>query len=189
MRLHLKYILLASLFIVPVSISLVYAEEDDILGDGMGDQFGHVLRKSWQETVVKLPAAPVEKNLLPIKIFEMPQYKYYIDTQSLHISANDNVARYTIIVEPPSGLRNVFFEGIRCDTKTYKMYASSLWGQPLSPIRDSQWYPIAEKGLNVYRSDLYKYFLCSQSILKGSKKEILQYIEYPPDNFIDEELE
>ncbi len=189
MRVFLKKAVFSALLILLPGIAIVQAKDDDVLGDGLGDQFGFVPRKSWDEATIPIPDLPAESDLLRVKIFEMPHYKYYIDAKSLHVSAGDNVARYLMIVEPPSGLRNMFYEGIRCDTREYKIYASSLWGQPLSPIRGPQWYKIADKGLTVYRYDLFKYFLCSNSIIKGKKKDILHAIEYPPDNFIEEELE
>jgi hypothetical protein len=165
------------------------ADDDDVLGDGMGQQFGHVLKRSWKEQEVQLPAAPDNSNLIPLKIYKMPHYKYYIDSASVNVSAGDNVARYTVVIEPPSGLRNVFHEGIRCDTREYKIYASSLWGQALNPLSSSQWNRIQETATGVYRYDLFSYFLCENSIVKGKKTDILQLLEYPPDNFIDEILE
>jgi len=189
MRIFLKKAVYSAVLVLLTGVAIVHAKDDDVLGDGMGDQFGFVPGKSWNEANVPLPDLPAESELLNLKIFEMPHYKYYIDTKSLDVSAGDNVARYLIIVEPPSGLRNMFYEGIRCDTREYKTYASSLWGQPLSPLREPQWSRIADNGLTVYRYDLFKYFLCSNSIIKGKKKEILHSIEYPPDNFIEEELE
>lgn len=189
MRILLKKTACIAILVLLAGTAIVHAKDDDVLGDGLGDQFGFVPRKSWEEAKVPLPGLPEESELLRLKIFEMPHYKYYIDAKSLDVSAGDNVARYLIIVEPPSGLRNMFYEGIRCDTREYKTYASALWGQPLSPLRGPPWSRIADKGLTVYRYDLFKYFLCSNSIIKGKKKEILHSIEYPPDNFIEEELE
>ena len=165
------------------------ADDDDVLGDGMGQQFGRVFQRSWQEQEVQLPAAPDNSKLIPLKIYKMPHYKYYIDSASVNVSAGDNVARYTVVIEPPSGLRNVFHEGVRCDTREYKIYASSLWGQALNPLSSSQWNKIQENATGVYRYDLFSYFLCENSLIKGKKTDILQLLEYPPDNFIDEVLE
>jgi hypothetical protein len=162
---------------------------DDVLGDGLGEPFGNVIQRSWEEKAVPLPATPDDSKLIPLKIYKMPHYKYYIDSASVNVSAGDNVARYTVVIEPPSGLRNVFYEGIRCDTREYKIYASTLWGQALSPLSSSPWYEIQENATGAYRYDLFTYFLCEHSLIKGKKTQILQLLEYPPDNFIDEVLE
>ena len=176
---------------LPLMLSVaVYADDnDDVMGDGLGTPFGSVLRRSWQESAVSLPARPQPDRLMPFKVFETPDYKYYLDSQSLNVSGGDNVVRYTVVVEPPSGIKNVFYEGIRCDTQEYKMYASALWGADLSPITEPQWSAVSQKSSSVYRYDLFKYYFCHYSIIRGSKEDILQLIEYPPDNFIEEELE
>lgn len=181
--------LIISFLIIGLFGNVVWAVEDDILGDGTGEQFGFVPGRSWHEAEFNLPSAPIESDLIPVKIFEKPHYHYYIDQRSLNVTANDNVARYTIVIEPPGGLRNVFYEGIRCDTNQYKIYASALWGETLNAIPDSEWQDIQDKGMNVYRHDLYKYFFCSNSIIKANKKDILQNLKYRPDNFIEEEFE
>jgi len=183
-----KYFLIVFLTFSPFG-SMTWAFEDDLLGDGTGEQFGFVPNRSWQEGDFALPPMPSEKNLILVKIFEMPQYRYFIDQRSLNVSANDNVARYTIVIMPPSGLRNVFYEGIRCDTNEYKIYATALWGEQFNAIANSKWNAIVDKGVNVYRHDLFKYFLCHNSLIKANKKDILQALRYPPDNFIEDELE
>ena len=165
----------------PVSIA------SDIFGDDTDDSFGFVFKKPWEEADLPLPDMPTNDRLLPLKIFQMPAYKYYIDIESINVSAGDNVARYTIVIEPPSGLRNVFFEGVRCDKNKYKLYGSALWGKPLTKISGSSWNGIIERGVGVYRYDLFKYFLCNKSIINGTKKDIVQLLKYPPSNFIDEE--
>jgi len=168
----------------------VYADDnDDVMGDGLGTSFGSVLQRSWEESATSLPARPQADHLMPFKVFETPDYKYYLDSSSLNISGGDNVVRYTVVVETPSGIKNVFYEGIRCDTQEYKMYATALWGADLSPLTEPPWSPVTQKGSGVYRYDLFKYYFCHYSIIRGSKDDILQLIEYPPDNFIQEELE
>ncbi len=162
---------------------------DDVMGDGMGQSFGHTYKRGWEEQELALPSAPQNDNLISLKVFQMPRYKYFIDASSVNVTAGDNVVRYTVVIEPPSGLRSVLFEGIRCDNNEYKMYASALWGQPLNPLTSPQWKTIEESGTGAYRHDLFTYFLCENSIIKGKKEDILQLLEYPLDNFISEELE
>jgi hypothetical protein len=164
-------------------------DSDDVMGDGTGEQFGFVPGQSWHEGDFALPPMPAESDLIAIKIFQMPHYRYYIDGRSLNVGAKDNVARYTVIIEPPGGLMNVFYEGIRCDTKQYTMYASALWGEAFNPLPDNQWKAINDKGVNVYRHDLFEYFLCNNSLIKADKKDIVRALKSPPDNFIEDELE
>ncbi len=187
---YCRYILFSLILPQFAIVSTAFADNnDDVMGDGLGQPFGHVSRRAWSEQEVQLPPAPEDDRLIALKIFEIPSYKFYIDAGSINVAAGDNVARYTVVIEPPSGLRNVFYEGIRCDTGEYKTYATALWGQALNPSTSAPWYDITETGMNVYRNDLFRYFLCENSIIKGNKTEIVKLLESPPDDFIDEVLE
>lgn len=168
-------------FSQPISIA------DDLFDDDQNDSFSFIPGKPWQEADLPVPDSPTDDSLVPLEIYQMPDYKYYIDIKSLNVSGGDNVVRYTAVLETPSGIRNVFFEGIRCDNMTYKLYASALWGQPLKKTFASEWRNISVVGVNVYRNDLFRYFLCSQSIINGKKSDIVQMLKYPPTNFIIED--
>ena len=78
--------------------------------------------KKWQEQDVKLPEYPDEENLHLLKLANS-QFKYYIDLASVSVGAVDAVARYSVIIVSSSGVRNVLYEGIRCDEKVSRTYA------------------------------------------------------------------
>ncbi|NOY66847.1 MAG: hypothetical protein GXP13_05510 [Gammaproteobacteria bacterium] len=162
------------------------ADEEDIFGDEIAP-FGAVNSKAWQEVAVVIPARPVKDNLAKIQIFEMPRYKYYIDIASLSISAKDNVVRYTVVIETPTGIKNVFYEGIRCDTREYKLYASAINDQPLKEAFVSRWHRIGGGGVSAFRDNLFNYYLCDNSIINGKRSDIVQLLKYPPGDFIEED--
>ena len=178
-----SHLFLTSLLALSVSVTSHAFEPDE----EEAGYFGNFTSKRWVEASVPVPANPVEENLVQIEIYEMPRYKYFIDLHSVHVSAGDNVARYTVVVEPPSGLRNVFFEGIRCDKKQSRIYASSLWREPLKKTEFSTWQPILERGVTAYRYDLFRYFLCSNSVINGKKRDIAQLLKYPSGNTEEDE--
>jgi len=184
MRLFMHQVILSFLLVVSISPLIAYGAED-IYGDSI-ETFGVVSKKTWQEADVKTPDKPLEDSLIRVEVYEMPQYKYYIDEKSLHVSARDNVARYTVVIETPSGVRNVFFEGIRCDKQEYKLYASAINDEPFKKSLSLRWNRIHERGVGAIRHDLFKYYLCSNSIIKDKKRDIIQSLKYPPTDHADD---
>lgn len=178
-----KFIILAALVLSP---GICLSDDEGV----MNDDFAFTGGKAWQEAKVNIPPTPVSKNLQELTVMKMPAYKFYVDLESVKVDAGDNVARYTIVIETRSGLRNIFYEGIRCDTDEYKLYAIGLWGKPLSPVKSSHWKPIGTDTpeIGVYRYDLATYFLCRQLRINGKKQDIVQLLQYPP-NLADPEFE
>jgi len=176
--------LLSSLLITFLFPSITFSAED-VYGDEI-ETFGVFSKKAWQEADVVIPDKPLNDNLIPVEVYEMPRYKYYIDEKSLHVSASDNVARYTVVIETPSGVRNIFFEGIRCDKQVYKLYASAINDKPFKKSLSARWNRIHERGIGAIRYDLFKYHLCSHSIIKDKKRDIIQSLKYPPTDHADD---
>ena len=68
--------------------------------------------------------------------------------------------RFTLVVEAPSGARNISFEGIRCSLRgAYRIYAYGDQGR-FSPAEPSDWMPLPETGTEAYRKDLWRNRLC-----------------------------
>ena len=112
----------------------------------------------WQEDELLLPAYPEEQNLLVLDIAEPKRrFTYMIDSLSLRVG-NDGVIRYTLVIESNRGVRNISFEGIRCEEKEYKIYAYGSRKGELKTVRKSKWQRI--KLRPQYRKELYTTHLC-----------------------------
>ena len=61
--------------------------------------------------------------------------KIYLDEKSISL-AQDEIVRFTLVVETSSGTRNVFYEGLRCDTREYKTYAVGTLDKTFEPIKN-----------------------------------------------------
>lgn len=84
----------------------------------------------WQEGPVPAPPAFNLERLLRFEVDARSSLVYAIDPQTLSVSETDRVVRYVVVATSPSGVRNIFFEGIRCPTaqvKTYARYADGRW--------------------------------------------------------------
>lgn len=91
---------------------------------------------NWQEGPVPEPPEFSVERLLRFEVNPNSPMVYAIDPQTLSISAEDRVVRYVVVASSPSGVRNVFYEGIRCQTaqvKTYARHAEGRWVVAASP--------------------------------------------------------
>jgi len=127
--------------------------------------------KKWEEAVFELPAAPRAENLQPFYVSAIADNKFYIDLSSINI-ANDEVVRFAVVVESPSGVRNVSFEGIRCDTREKRLYAMGRSDGSWSRARNSRWERIIDPGAaNRYHAALFLEYFCPTGLVVRTADE------------------
>jgi hypothetical protein len=87
--------------------------------------------RDWKEAEVRLPAAPRRENLIEFFVSAASDFRFFIDAASLGVGP-DGVVRYALVARSPSGAENLTFEGIRCATGEYRIYAvgrpDGSWG-------------------------------------------------------------
>lgn len=131
----------------------------------------------WKELESVLPAYPDDRDLIPVPLQPADTVKAYLDRKSLSRAA-DRVGRYTLVLESPSGARNVFFEGIRCETKEYKTYAIGADGA-FQTMEEPAWRPIPYFERNAFRFTLYKHYVCDDSTSSArTPRELIQSLKY-----------
>lgn len=127
--------------------------------------------KPWVELQAQLPAFPVREAALPFFVSAATDNRFFVDPASLSVG-EDGVVRYTLIVVSPAGATNISFEGIRCRTREYKVYAFGRDGQ-WSRNRFAQWKPIEYKDRNRQHHMLYDDFFCPGGIIARDAPEIV----------------
>ncbi len=125
--------------------------------------------RDWKEGEFSMPAVPTGKGLLEFFVNSASSFKFFIDPQSLSVSA-DGIVRYAMVARSAAGVETVSFEGIRCDNDTFRVYAFVSGGD--WKRGDAEWKPIEPTGRvqrwhNVLRSD----FFCPKHIIIGSAEE------------------
>lgn len=115
--------------------------------------------EQWKESEISLPPYPRDENLLAVTLLATDTLKIYIDRQSLS-RGPDRVARFSLVVESPSGARSVFYDGLRCETREYKTYAIGNPEQAFTPVKDAMWRPIPRPANNAFRYQLYQHYIC-----------------------------
>jgi hypothetical protein len=102
---------------------------------------------------------PQDANLLPIEIGSLTANKFAVDELSVSYG-KDDVIRYTLVVTSPSGVRNVSYEGIRCEAVQRRLYAVGRQDGSWSPARSSAWVRIEGNNLNRQHAALYRDYFC-----------------------------
>ena len=83
--------------------------------------------------------------------------------------------RYTVVVTSPAGARNVNYEGIRCDTYEWRLYAGlnadhDDWDRTVG----NDWTRIENGELNAYHAALYQDYFCASKMPSGLAKTIVE---------------
>jgi len=142
-----------------------------------GDPFAPTIFKEGTTTMPLDP--PNQEKLQSFYVSRETIFKFSIDTSSILIGA-DGVTRYTIVITNPSGDQQAQYEGIRCDSYQWKLYASyesGVW----RPNPLSAWKDIKLHAPNRYQAALAQGALCSFNSQETRLPAILRSLN--PDKF------
>lgn len=133
-------------------------------------------KPAWVEVKSELPPYPKPENLIAFQVSPADPNRYFVDAASISVG-RDGVVRYTVVIKSPAGAQNVLFEGIRCDTRSRKLYAfghrDGTWSKP----RDSEWKPIEALRQSQYQRMLYSDFFCPGGIIVKSPAEAISALK------------
>lgn len=118
--------------------------------------------RSWTEGKLQLPAYPKGEDLIEFYVSAATEFKFYIDRASLSVSP-DGVVRYSLLARSPSGAENLTYEGIRCKSGVYKIYAYGRAGGIWAP-RASDWRLIEQKSVQRWHHALWREYFCPQKV-------------------------
>lgn len=126
--------------------------------------------KEWQEVEVQLPASPKAEDLL--NFYQSGTQSFGIDGKSLSV-AKDGTVRYTLVATSSSGVKNISYEGIRCETYEKKLFAFGRSDGSWSRSRRDGWDKISETATNKQHHILYKEYFCDGATLAGKAPLLL----------------
>jgi hypothetical protein len=76
----------------------------------------------------------------------------------------DGIVRYALVIKTGGGATNVSFEGIRCDAREHKLYATGRFDRSWGPLLAGQWRPIEYKDRNRHHAVLSRTFFCPNGL-------------------------
>ena len=129
--------------------------------------------EQFKELEVKLPGYPKADDLLSFDAGAASPHRFYIDSKSLSVGT-DGVVRYTLVVKTSGGTTNVSYEGMRCDLREVKIYATGgaagTWARALDP----HWASIRARTVNNQHAVLFRDYFCG---LKTGKTPVARVQE------------
>ena len=126
--------------------------------------------KKWQEVEVLLPAPPKAEALLPFYVSAATENHFFVDSASLSVGG-DGVVRYPLVVLPEGGARNVTYEGIRCETRERRIYASGRQDGSWSKSRRNEWVRIQDAYANRHHAALFLEYFCPVGVIVRNADE------------------
>lgn len=126
--------------------------------------------KKWQEMEVQLPAAPRQENLLPFYVSAATSNRFFVDGSTLTVGA-DGVVRYVLVVLSAEGGRNVTYEGMRCEARERRIYASGRLDGTWSKARKNEWVRVQDAYANRYHAALFLDYFCPGGVIVRSSEE------------------
>ena len=129
----------------------------------------------WKEIEAQIPSYPVPESLIPFEPSAATPHRYYIDPASISLG-EDGVTRYILVIKAAGGATNVTYEGIRCETREQKYYATGRAGG-WTRARNPQWRRIEDQPVNRHHFVLYKDFFCPTPRTIATPKEALEALK------------
>lgn len=161
--------------------SFVFLSALAICGLALADSEDDYESKQWQEIEVQLPAAPKDETLQAFYVTAASDNQFLIDLATLSVG-QDGVVRYVLLVLTPEGGRNVTFEGMRCETRQHRIYASGRRDGAWSRSRNNTWTRIQEAYVNRQYAALFLDYFCPGGMIVqdvAEAKEALRRGSHP----------
>lgn len=176
-RFSISRLLLALAF--AIATHSVHAKRD-VFGEEPNEfPFDEKYTEKWKESEITLPPYPDDRDLLQVPMNSADTLKIYIDEKSIS-RAPDRVARFSLVVESPSGARSVFYDGYRCETRQYKTYAIGTTQQTWTPVANPQWQAVPRSEINAFRDNIYRHYVCDENKSARVPKDIRRLLKNQP---------
>ena len=149
---------------------------------GMAEDIGGVPEeKEFKEIEVAMPPFPDESRLLEFQLRRNSANRFYVDRNSISVGP-DRVVRFSAVIKSASGALNTSYEGMRCKTSEYKVYAYGIKNGEWTKARDSQWRRIERSSVD-FRFTLYKDYFCDIEAIAGrNEKDLIAKLKGNPLN-------
>ena len=119
-------------------------------------------KRNWRDAEVLLPSYPRAGDLIEFAVSSAGAFRFFVDRASLSVSP-DGVIRFTLLARSPSGVDNVSYEGIRCATGEYRVYAIGHGDGSWSP-RERPWQRIEPKRVKRWHHALQREYFCPREL-------------------------
>lgn len=163
--------ILVAVLCLPIAPALA-VQEEWTGGPSLGEP------DQWKEQRTDLPAYPDGQHYIEVPVDRAgANLQMFIDEPALSVGA-DGVVRYTLTLRSSSGTENVFYEGIRCSTQEGRSYAYGTSAGKWQMLGGTPWQFLRNLGVQSYRLELYRYYLCDPMVGPRTRDEMLRRMRY-----------
>jgi CNP1-like family len=131
----------------------------------------------WKED--SAPPAPAFeiKRLVPFEVSANSPLQWGFDPQTMTIG-KDDIVRYVVVAQSPSGVVNAMYEAIRCGTGEWKTYARFNQDSGWTNVSDPKWLALSG-GPSPHAARLARQGVCTGNAAASSVREIVQSVRQP----------
>lgn len=144
-------------------------------------------RADWKEDAVPPPPAYSLDHLINV---ELPRaasrsVKIGIAPETIQINKETGIVRYVAVARGP-GATNAMYEGIRCATGEYRVYARQVIGQPWTEVTDDAWQTMRGQTSYPHPYQLARDGICYGTAINGSARDIVRTLKSPKGTLYDD---
>lgn len=127
------------------------------------------------------PPPPLKlEGLVPLEI-PGSALRFGIDPSSISVGS-DKVVRYVVIARSTSGVVNAMYEGIRCQSGEFTLYARHNGNGGWSALSEPSWRPLQDQPNSRHSLLIARSGACNGRGVNGSAAQIVRDLSSPVDN-------
>ena len=132
----------------------------------------------WKEDAAPPPPAYSVKNLINIEMPAASTVRMGIDPDTITINKDTGIVRYIVVARGPSAV-NAMYEGIRCATGEYRVYARQTPGNDWSFSTESEWKSMRGQVTYPHPYRLARDGICLGTVNNRSVQEMVRALKSP----------
>jgi hypothetical protein len=133
----------------------------------------------WQESKAPTPPDFDVSRLIDVDVARFSNLRFGIDPKTISVTA-DGVVRYVVVAISTTGTRNAMYEGIRCATGEFKVYARHT-GENWNLTTDPKWRDLQDPQPSRHTRNLARNGLCQSASPNSPVEKMVRDLRTPPD--------
>ena len=141
-------------------------------------QYANADIADWKEGTVPPPPAYSVSGLLDIEMPRGASVKMGVDPKTIALNHDTGIVRYVVVARGPSAV-NATYEGIRCATGEFRVYARQVQGGEWTPNSETAWKSMVGQSSIMVRHPLQlaRGGMCMGSTLRQTVKDVVRELQ------------
>jgi CNP1-like family protein len=135
----------------------------------------------WRESEAPPPPALKLDGLIPLAV-PRAALRFGVDPASVALGS-DGIVRYVVVATSDSGAVNALYEGIRCSSGEFKVYARHNPGSGWTVAKDSPWRPLHDAKTASHSLVIARHGACVGRGANRSAAQIVRDLRAPFSRF------